>query len=487
MKDKLLRNWPLYIILAVQACLTVIRITTRSVYGDEAFYRWEGWVQIHPSTGTPDLRSLTSGAPQIYPIVDYLLHFLVAARLLSLAFMVGATIILWMLIQSVLGRMQAIVGCSIFAVVGPTALVGSLATFDAMALFFLVLAAYLAARDGWLWLGFAALSLSLANVTKYASILWSPVVIVTALIFSGWKRAAAFTAGTFSVTALLLWATGDISGAVHTTFDRPSGHDSIPTILWSSFTWIGVVAALAVVGAVLATRDDSLQTRTRVLLTVYALAAFLSPIEQARIHTLTSLDKHVDFGAWFAAPVAAYACVRIVSLLTAHFSWNLRLASAVSAVLIIPVMLLGITQFLHPIYGKTDIRMVNALRGMSSKIGTGLVLVDSPIPPHMIPPIAPENDWVIVRRRTNARLEREVLSEIRSGKFSLIVLAYLNKRGDPNPLTRQDAIYAKAIPRREYSLIRHGHPFYAWQRKATSSAPPQHHSVPSSSSKHRSR
>ncbi len=43
-----------------------------------------------------------------------------------------------------------------------------------------------------------------------------------------------------------------------------------------------------------------------------AAAAALVPLEQARIHTLTSLVKHVDFGAWFAAIVVGYAVDRAI-------------------------------------------------------------------------------------------------------------------------------------------------------------------------------
>jgi hypothetical protein len=42
------------------------------------------------------------------------------------------------------------------------------------------------------------------------------------------------------------------------------------------------------------------------LLAVLALSALLAPADQARIQTTTSLSKHVDFGAWFAAIAAGY-------------------------------------------------------------------------------------------------------------------------------------------------------------------------------------
>jgi hypothetical protein len=44
---------------------------------------------------------------------------------------------------------------------------------------------------------------------------------------------------------------------------------------------------------------------------VLAAAVLLAPIEQARIHTLVSLDKHVDLGAWFACAAAGFALSRL--------------------------------------------------------------------------------------------------------------------------------------------------------------------------------
>jgi hypothetical protein len=43
---------------------------------------------------------------------------------------------------------------------------------------------------------------------------------------------------------------------------------------------------------------------------VLAGAAVLAPAEQARLHTAVSLQKHVVFGAWFAAIAAGYAMAR---------------------------------------------------------------------------------------------------------------------------------------------------------------------------------
>ena len=46
-------------------------------------------------------------------------------------------------------------------------------------------------------------------------------------------------------------------------------------------------------------------------LAVLATAGVLVSANQARIHTATSLSKHVDFGAWFAAVAAGYLLARL--------------------------------------------------------------------------------------------------------------------------------------------------------------------------------
>jgi hypothetical protein len=49
----------------------------------------------------------------------------------------------------------------------------------------------------------------------------------------------------------------------------------------------------------------------RYLPAVLAAAAVLAPAEQARLHTVVSLQKHVVLGAWFAAIAAGYALARL--------------------------------------------------------------------------------------------------------------------------------------------------------------------------------
>jgi hypothetical protein len=69
------------------------------------------------------------------------------------------------------------------------------------------------------------------------------------------------------------------------------------------------------------------------------------PLWQARIHTLTSLDKHVAFGAWFAAIAVGYGADRAVGWLTARSPMRLRVPVAAAVPLsLIPLATIGMRQ-----------------------------------------------------------------------------------------------------------------------------------------------
>jgi hypothetical protein len=87
-------------------------------------------------------------------------------------------------------------------------------------------------------------------------------------------------------------------------------HADVPAtaVLKSAYVWTSLILVLAVLGAVLASRGEA---RGKLLPAVLTAAALLVPAEQARLHTTESLQKHVVFGAWFAAIAAGYAMARL--------------------------------------------------------------------------------------------------------------------------------------------------------------------------------
>src|SRR4029077_9595788 len=74
----------------------------------------------------------------------------------------------------------------------------------------------------------------------------------------------------------------------------------------------GLILALAVGGVITSWAGRQGWARTS-LLAVLGAAAVLGPLEQARLHPLASLNKHVGLGAWFAAIAAGYAVDRFVA------------------------------------------------------------------------------------------------------------------------------------------------------------------------------
>jgi hypothetical protein len=87
-------------------------------------------------------------------------------------------------------------------------------------------------------------------------------------------------------------------------FDR-LGTAAVDQVLAASGRWIGLIVVLAIIAAIGITwrqRDFA----TALLAWILAAAAFLTPIQEARLHTTVSLYKHVGFGAWFASAAAGW-------------------------------------------------------------------------------------------------------------------------------------------------------------------------------------
>jgi 4-amino-4-deoxy-L-arabinose transferase-like glycosyltransferase len=347
--------WPLLAVLAVQAALSASMVGTKTAFGDEALYllaghlEWSHWLH---STQIPAYQTWFSGAPVIYPPIGAIadsLGGLIAARLLSLGFMLGVTCFLWSTTIRLLDdKRAAFFAVALFAVLAPTLHLSSYATYDAAALFLLAAATWCAAgaRDSdkaTQRMIMAGILLALANATKYATALYDPAVLGVAVLSSwpdaAWRvalRRAAVLAGVAAVAIAVLLSLGGssyLTGIRVTTTGRPHGLDAASLIFADAWSWTAVVMIPAVVGAVVCAVRR--QWPRALLLAVLALTALLAPASQAHIQTLTSLNKHVDFGAWFAAIPAGY-------LLSSLSRW--RVVLAVSLAALIPVTILGEVQ-----------------------------------------------------------------------------------------------------------------------------------------------
>jgi hypothetical protein len=319
----------LLVILVIQAVLSLRLVRANTAFQDEALYLWAGHLELaHWLHGTPvpPFAVYFSGSPVIYPPLGALadgIGGLVLARCLSLAFMLAATTMLHGITRRIFDRPAALFAAALFAGTASVQFLGAFATYDAMALFLLALATWLGVlsvrqpfRRAALLLAAASVMLALGNATKYASVLFDPTVLATVTLatwnFSGKKaglRAAAILISVLGLTLAAAVAAGGRTywhGIEFTTLTRVSGASPRVDIVYLSGVWVGIIVGLSVIGAVTVT----LTLHNRVLTTlawVLAVTSMLAPAEQARIETLTSLFKHVGYGALFASVIAGVA------------------------------------------------------------------------------------------------------------------------------------------------------------------------------------
>jgi hypothetical protein len=352
-------RWPLLAVLAVQAALSASMVTTRTAFGDEALYlsaghlEWSHWLHGTPIPAYP---TWFSGAPVIYPPIGAIadsLGGLAAARLLSLVFMLGVTCFVWGTASRLLAdNRAAFFAAALFAALAPTLHLGSYATYDALALLLLAAATWCAAgvrssRQATRLVIGAGILLALANATKYATALYDPTVVgVTILsVWPGAGRRAALLRGavlagtTAAVLAVLLalGGAGYLTGIRVTTTGRVHGTGTAALVFADAWSWTAVVVVPAVGAAIVCVLRRRWPQAP--LLAVLALTALLAPADQARIETTTSLNKHVDFGAWFAAIAAGYLLSWLLDSLRRR-----RLVLAASLAALIPVTFLGVAQ-----------------------------------------------------------------------------------------------------------------------------------------------
>jgi hypothetical protein len=350
-----LPGFPLAIIATIQIVLSVRLIRSNSAFSDEALYLWAGrleWSGWLHHTAVPALATYFSGAPVIYPPLGALANAvggLTGARVLSLLFMLGATVLLHGLTRRIFDRRSANFAAALFVGLGSAQFLGAFATYDAMAVFLLALATWLGVRSAGVRSGgfrftmilLAALALVLADAAKYATALFDPVVLIVIASFH-WharRRRAGLSAGSIAVVstaaglgvALALGGSPYWTGVTSTTLSRAQANWPAFGVLYASAGWVGGVVILAVFGAA-ATSYASRSAPAKALAWTLVAAGLLAPAEQARIHVFTSLFKHVAFGAWFTAPVAGYALTAFIRAIPAAKATSaLRVSAAVIA------------------------------------------------------------------------------------------------------------------------------------------------------------
>ena len=476
-------RWQLPVVLAVQACLSArMVVATRGPSNDEALYLGYGHLVLeHWLHGSrlPLTATYFSGSPVIYPPLGALANSaggLYGARLLSLFFMLGATVILWATASRVISRGAALGSTALFAVLAPVLHVGSLATYDAMAVFLVALAAFSALHRGAGWLAAAVAALAAANMAKYSSALFDPAVVClaalrfreTSSLRDCLRRGAAVAGGTLGILAvlLLLGGTSYWHGVRTTTLTRHPSTDRAPGVLLHGLSWSWTILVLAAAGVVISAWRDHSAARTT-LLAILAAAGLLAPLEQARIHTLLSLDKHVAFGAWFAAIPAGLALSVMLRALRARAAarpTRLAVYAMMCACVVLggPVVALGEVQARQMTDYSRIGYLVRLLRPLTD--GHGLFLSDTAREDAYELPGVPWADWVKVNDNESEERTQQLADQILHRRFSLIALI---SSGDGTPQAQLEGVLRQTDIYRLVAVARSSGPghrrFLLWQ------------------------
>ena len=196
-------------------------------------------------------------------------------------------------------------------------------------------------------------------------------------------RLAARRAATLltSVAALLIGGTADrrqqptSPGSSRPPWPGRAGTDSPLAVLADSWSWAGLIVALAICGVIIswASREDPPGPGCS---RSWPSPRSLGPLEQARLHTAASLNKHVGLGAWFAAIAAGYAVDRFIAAAPAGRTRAIICWACVIA-LAFPLTL-GVTQSRAFATSWPNAASFTAIFGPLADHGTGHLLVEDP-------------------------------------------------------------------------------------------------------------
>jgi hypothetical protein len=326
------RLWhPLTGICALQAGLSLSLVWSNTAFGDEAWYLWLGRLALrHWLDGAPwpAQEEHISGSVFIYPPLAAIVSFfggLAAARILSLAFMLASTVLLYLAADRLIGRRGALFAAALWALSEPV-LRSAFATFDPMSVFLTTVSGYLIVQAGYrrrapLYLAGASVALALANATAYSGIVIDPAVIAFGFLVwlpvLGALRAlrnavllgAGLAAG-FPAALVVAHSTAGLAAIFHRTHND---HQSLLLVVGDIWKYSGLVIVLAIIGGGAAALKED---RARAALLVFLGCSILVvPAAQLYFQTGWALDKHLSYGIWFAAIAAGYGCDALVSWL----------------------------------------------------------------------------------------------------------------------------------------------------------------------------
>ena len=330
--------WPLILILAMQATISLATLHN-TAFQDEALYLYAGRQLFRYWTGGPvpldHYAFYFSGYPGVYPVIGGVLDMiggLELARGFSLFCMMGVNAIIYYSTRKFFQRPAAIFASATYASLGTVLFVGRLATFDALCLFLIALATAVAyrvstSRHPWLALTIGPL-LVLSVLAKYAAILFAlpvlGILVFCSIAFLGWWRMLLRLAMAVVTLALSLGAAYEIidKAAFHaiagSTTDRVSLIQKSPLELFMHVLYMGgIVYAAALVGLVLVFFR---YPRFRLIALLLFASSWLVPAYHIYKQEAVSLDKHLAFGLFFAAPLAGFALAWLSGYVQRAFS-----------------------------------------------------------------------------------------------------------------------------------------------------------------------
>lgn len=318
-------------ICAMQACLSLSLVWSNTAFADEAYYLWTGHLEIaHLLHGTSVPQTMLdgnlSGSPFIYPPIGALADSvggLAGARILSLIFVLGTTVLLYFTASRLFSPRAAIIASVLWATSEPTIRL-AFATYDPLSVFMTALSVWLIVQAGYrrcraVIVAASAVTLALANATAYSGMVIDPVVIAFALLlwlrlmprWQAWFYAACFTAGVAVFLSILIIVTHSLAGIMYTVLNRNLvDYQSITLVVSDIWKYSGIVIVLCIAGSVVAIAQDGWHRALPVIL--LGCAIFVVPAAQIHDRTGTSLDKHLAYGIWFAAMAAGYGLSKLI-------------------------------------------------------------------------------------------------------------------------------------------------------------------------------
>lgn len=309
-----------YVILCLRLNNTVLIDEARNINaGEDYLLHWF-------YNGRPvDHSAYFSGSPTMYPVIAAILNGaggLELVRLFSLACIVFTVVMLQSTLTHVCSSRRAglLAGCA-FAFTAPVVYVGALGTFDAVCLLLLTSSVWAAvSRQSSISAVAAGCLLALGVMANYGTAIFMPFLFLLILVTRDTRKPLSaraqrtrtgiivgVTIGSLSVSYLVAGDNIRKGVAFAINSERgPAYEQSAATLVgWATLN-IGLLAALAVIGAMmLVLRNRSIQL-TIASLCLLTAAALLS-LTDIGFGDAATFDAHNAYSALFLAPLAGSA------------------------------------------------------------------------------------------------------------------------------------------------------------------------------------